>query len=327
MRGAMRLGRDFTNCLVFDYLSDEEKKAFAAGTLDLGSMNAAALHKTKLDTTRQIEVARKLGFGHVELDADPPNPYLGLPREHREKIKRVAEYNDITLSLHLPYSYVGGALCCMQEDDRAIAVELHKQCIEFAADIGAKHVNAHPGSAPFYHAVGRYRERMRRALVRSLVELAELASRLGVNFCMENNTVFDNVFSEIGECVLAIEDARRQGVDVYFNLDIGHWLTRADAGKEIPPSPEKVMEILPPELLKELHLNDYVPGKRMFHPPLHLEWGELKRENLGRYAEIVKRKGVEVVVLETALKNVEQVLARHDLLAAESRYVCEVFGV
>ena len=323
----MRLGRDYTNCLVFDYLSDEEKKATLSGELDMGAMNVIALPKAKLDIARQIEVTRKIGFGHVELDADPPNPYLNLPHEQREKIKRLAEYGGVTLSLHLPYSYVGGSVCCMQESDREVAVELQRRCIEFAADIGAKYVNMHPGSVPFYHTIGRYRERTRRALVQSLVELAEFASRRGVDFCLENNVAFDNIFSEIGDCITAIEDARQQGVDVYFNLDIGHWFTRADVGKEIPSPPEKVMEILPPDLIKELHLNDYIPGKRMFHPPLHLEWGPLKRENLRRYAEIVKRKGAEVIVVATTLKNLEQIQTRHELLAAESEYLREIFGV
>jgi len=323
----MRLGRDYTNCLVFDYLSDEEKKATLSGELDLGAMNVAALHKAKLDVARQIEATRKIGFGHIELDTDPPNPYLNLPHEQREKIKRLAEYGGVTLSLHLPYSYIGGNVCCMQESDREVAVELHRRCIEFAADIGAKYVNMHPGSVPFYHTIGRYRERTRRALVQSLVELAEFASRRGVDFCLENNVAFDNIFSEIGDCITAIEDARQQGVDVYFNLDIGHWFTRADVGKEIPSPPEKVMEILPPDLIKELHLNDYIPSKRMFHPPLYLEWGPLKRENLRRYAEIVKRKGAEVIVVATTLKNLEQIQTRHELLAAESEYLREIFGV
>ena len=322
----MRLGRDYTNCLVFDYLSEAEKKAFKEGKLDIGSINALALHKAKLDVNRQIEVTREIGFGHVELDADLPNPYINLSKEERAKIKRVAEYNDVTLSLHLPYSYVGGAVCCMQEIDRTTAVELHKKCIEFASDIGAKYIIIHPGSVPFYHAVGKYKERTHRALVGSLVEIAEFASNCDIALHLENNVAFDNAYSEVGDCVLAIEDARQQGVDVYFNFDIGHWFTRADVGKEIPSPPEKAMEILPREWLKEVHLNDYVPGKKMFHPPLHLEWGLLKRENLRRYAEIAKRKGVEVVVLETALKNNEQVIDRKNLLRTESQYVREIFG-
>ncbi len=87
------------------------------------------------------------------------------------------------------------------------------------------------------------------------------------------------------------------------------------------------MDDLPAEFVRELHLNDYIVGERIFHPPLHLESGALKRENLRRYAEIVKAKGVEVVVLETALRDLEQVLKHRELLEAETKYIREIFGV
>jgi len=323
----MRLGRDYTNCLMLDYLDDERKKSVESGDLDLGSANVFALEKAKSDVERQIEVTRELGMNHVELDSDSPDPYLEFDAARRREIRETAESNDVTLSLHLPYSYVGQSLCCLQESDRKIAVELDKQCLKFASDIGAKYAVTHPGTAPFYQTVGKYREFMREALVKSLVELGKLASESGVMLHLENNVAFDNLFIEVDECIDAIRLVRDQGIDLYFNFDIGHWFTRADIGKEIPNPPEKIMETLPDELLKELHLNDYVPGKKMFHPPIHLGWGPLKRENLERYAEIVKRKGVEVIVLETALKNLDQLRQRQELLREESEYVRKIFGV
>lgn len=322
----MRLGRDFTNCLVFDYLSEDEQRGVANGEIDLASMNALALEKAKADVERQIEVAREIGMNHVELDADAPNPYLDFDAARRKAIREAARSRDITLSLHLPYSYVGGALCCPQAEDRSIAVKLHRRCIEFAAEVGAKWLVAHPGHVPSYHAIGRYRDQAREALASSLLELGRLARDRGLALCLENNTAFNGIFCELEECLNVVEEVRRRGVEVYLNLDIGHWLTRADAGKPIPEHPELMFEALPPELLKEVHLNDYVPGERMFHPPLHLGWGVLGRGNLERYARLVKRKGVEVVVLETAMKSVEHVLDRYELLAAESKYIREIFG-
>lgn len=321
----MRLGRDYTNCLAFDYLTEEEKLDVIYGRIDLSSLSAISLAKAKMDVERQIEVTKKLGFHHVELDADPPNPYLNFDGPRRKDILETAESHDVTLSLHLPYSYVGGSACCPQEDDRAIAVELHKRCIEFAYDIGARYVTMHPGSVPTYHRVGKYRDLLRRALIRSLVETGRFAQNLGLIPCLENNTAFDDIFSEPNECLAVIEEVRELGVDIYFNFDIGHWFTRLDVGKPVPEPPESVMDSLPPDVLKVLHLNDYVPGEKMFHPPLHLEWGLLKRGNLERYAKIVKRKGVEVVVLETALKSIGQVLERYELLRAESQYVLDIF--
>jgi len=55
--------------------------------------------------------------------------------------------------------------------------------------------------------------------------------------------------------------------------------------------------------------------------------GFLKWGNLERYARLVKRKNVEVVVVETAMQSVEQVLDRERILSDESRYIREAFGL
>ncbi len=322
----MRLGRDYTNCLVFDQLSKDDKKAFERGSLDLASMNAIALEKAKLDVEHQVEVTKDLGMEHIELDADTPNPYISLDGGERRKIRELAESNGITYSVHLPYSYVGGSICAMQGSDRRAALELHRKSMQFAADVGAKYVNIHPGSVPFWHRAGKYKELIHAALLKSLLDLGKLAEDLKVDLILENNTAFDGIYSEIGDCLSVVRELRERGVELYFNLDIGHWFTRADTGSSIPDPPENVMEDLPPDYLKELHLNDYVPGEKMFHPPIHMEWGPLKRANLERYARIVKRKGVEVVVLETALKSVEQVLNRRELLREETKFIKDIFG-
>jgi sugar phosphate isomerase/epimerase len=312
--------------LVINYLGGTEKRALEEGNLDLASVNAIGLERAKLDVEHQIEVTRELGLNHIELDTDTPNPYLNLSDEAKRRVREAGESSGITFSVHLPYSYVGGALCSPQESDRRLAVELHKRCIRFAADIGAKYVNVHPGSAPFYHRVGKYRDSIHAALLRSLLEMGELAGSLGLDLHLENNTAFDGIYSEVGDCLSIIRELRERGLGVYFNLDIGHWFTRADVGSEVPEPPEKIMDEIPSDYVKELHLNDYVPGKKMFHPPLHLEWGLLKRGSLEGYAEIIRRKGAEVIVLETALKTPEQLVNWRELLRKETRYVKEIFG-
>ncbi len=321
----VRLGRDYTNCLVFDYLGEKEKRSLEKGELGLESMSALAFVKAKRDVERQIEVTRKLGMNHIELDADPPNPYLDFDGDRRREIKEVAEANDVTLSLHLQYSYVGGSVCSPQEADRGVAVELHKRCIQFAADVGARYAIMHPGSVPFYHRLGRYHSFIHDSLLRSLIELGGFAADRGLALHLENNTALDGIYSEIEDCLAIIKEARAQGAEIYFNFDIGHWFTRADFGKQIPDPPEDALEPIPPGYLKELHLNDYVPGKKIFHPPIHLGLGLLKRGNLERYARLVKRKGVETVVLETALRSIEQLLNREELLKRESEYVRDIF--
>jgi len=322
----MRLGRDYTNCLVLDHLSEQEKREFEQDKIDLATVNAIGLTKAKLDVEKQFEVTRELGMNHVELDGDPPNPYLELSPARRREIQEAAESQGVTLSFHLPYSYVGGSICCPQNQDRKIALNLQERCISFAEDVGAKYVNIHPGSVPFYHRLGRYNGIIRAALFTSLLKLDGVARDHGLALHLENNTAFDGVFSEPEDCLSLVKELRSAGAEICFNFDIGHWFTKADTGGQIPNSPELVMEKIPPEYFGELHLNDYVPGKKMFHPPIHLAWGLLKRENLERYAKIVKKKGVKVVILETAMKDKAQVLGWRDVLKQETDYVKNIFG-
>ncbi|MEW6592514.1 MAG: sugar phosphate isomerase/epimerase family protein [Candidatus Hadarchaeota archaeon] len=322
----MKLGRDYTNCLVLDHLNNEDRRAFEHGNLDLASVNAIGLEKAKLDVEMQLKVTQELGMSHVELDSDPPNPYVRLDQSRREEIRKAAEDAGISLSLHLPYSYVGGSICSPGEEERRTAVEFHKRCMKFASDVGAIYVNIHPGSAPFYHRLGKYNAIIRSSIVNSIVELGEFAKELGLLLHLENNTAFDGIYSELEDCISLVEELRSRGVDIYFNFDIGHWFTRADTGSQIPDPPEDSMKKIPKGYMKEVHLNDYVPGKKMFHPPIHLEWGLLKKENLKRYSEMVKAAGVEVVVLETAMKSNEQIMDSLDILKQESEYVRNIFG-
>lgn len=322
----MRIGRDYTNTLVYNYLTDAEKEKVASGELDLSSVCALGVMRAKEDVKGQIKVTKELGISHVELDADAPCPYLNFGPERRRAIKEFAEASDVTLSLHLPYSYVAASICCMQEEERSAAVELLKKYIEFAADVGMKYLVTHPGVAPFYHATGVYLDQVRDALIKSLVELGKFSADRGLALHLENNVASDRIFTEPEDCLKAVQEAREKGAEVYFNFDIGHWFTRADFGKEIPERPESLIETLPAEVLKELHLNDYISGG-LFHPLIHEGKGTLKRENLERFAEIAKRKGVEAVVLETAWRSVEQMLEGKELLVAETNYIREIFGV
>ncbi|MCK4647913.1 TIM barrel protein [bacterium] len=317
----MKLGRNFTNTFVFDELSEEEKKKVLSGEYDLFSMNALGLVKFKKNIHSQIKLAKEFGLDHVELDGDVPNPYPDFTREEKEKVREEAKKAGISLSLHLSYSNVGSSVCSLQELDRRKAVELQKVYIDFASDIGARYLIMHPGTAPFYMVSELYLERLKEALVKTLIELGGYAKERNLFLHLENNVAFDNIFVEPEDCIEVVERARKKGAEVYFNLDIGHWFTRADCGKDIPDEPERVMERIPKELVKELHLNDYVPGKKTFHPPLHLESGPLKKENLKKYFEIVKKLEPELIVLETAYKYLDQVKDRKKILEEETAYI------
>jgi len=322
----MRLGRDFTNLLYFEYLSDEDKRRLEAGEIVVADMDAVVQVTAKADIMRQVSVAKATGLDHVELDGAVPNPYLNFTDEKKHEVKDFAAKHGITLSLHLPYSYVTAAVCAPDEFDRQAAAGLQKRYVQFAADIGCKYCVLHPGVVPFYHATGKYFELVEASLVRTVTELGEFALRHGVELLLENNTAFDNVFVEPQEICAVLEKVRENGVKVHFNFDIGHWFTRADVGRSIPTPPEKIIEEIPSGLFKEVHLNDYIPVKRVFHPPLHDQIGLLKRENLERYAELVAWKGAELIVVETAIKTKEQVLQRDEILRKETEYLKSIFG-
>jgi sugar phosphate isomerase/epimerase len=323
----MKIGRDFTNLLYFNYLSDEDKRRLEAGEIGVSDMDATVQVTAKADIAGQAAAAKEFGLDHVELDGAVPNPYLSFTPEQKEEARVAIKRAGITLSLHLPYTYVGASTCAPHELDRRAAVELQKRYIEFASDIGCNYVNMHPGVVPFYHAMGKYFDLIRSSLVKTLLELGEVAKSRNVTLHLENNTAFDGCFFEPDELCSVVEEVRERGVEVYLNFDIGHWFTRADVGRPLPDPPEKIIEQIPEGMFKELHLNDYVPGKRLFHPPLHEGVGPLKRENLLRYAELVKRKGAGLIVLETAIKTKEQVLNRERIMREEADFVRSVLNI
>ena len=145
----MKLGRDFTNLLYFEYLSEADKRKLEAGELSVADMDATAQVRAKGDIARQVRVAKDLGLDHVELDGAVPNPYLEFTEQARQRARKTAEQAGITLSLHLPYSYVGASVCAPDESDRRAAVELHKRYIEFASGVGCNYCVLHPGSCRF----------------------------------------------------------------------------------------------------------------------------------------------------------------------------------
>lgn len=322
----MRIGRSFTNLLYLDYLNDTDRQKVLSGKMAVHDMDALVQVKEKADIPGQIRAAEEMGIDHVELDGAVPNPYLEFTDEQKREVRDAEASSKVSLSFHLPYTYIAECICAPAERDRRIATDLQKRYIKFASDIGCQYCNAHPGVVPFYHATGKYMEKVRDNLVRSLIELGKLAEEESVVFHIENNTAFDTVFVEPEELIDVVSEVRENDVDVHFNFDIGHWFTRADKGKDIPMPPEDVVKKIPGEMVKEFHLNDYIPGKKIFHPPLHTQSGLLKRENLERYAKMVKEKNVELIVVETAFRETDQVKNRDKILQQETQYLRDILG-
>ncbi len=321
----IKLGRNFTNLFVVDVLDKSQREKVLSGEIDLFSMNAIGLVEFKRRVKFQVDKAVEYGLNHIELDCDVPAPYAAMPKDERFAIRDYAREKGISFSVHLSYSGIGSGVACIQEEDRQKAVELHKLHIEFAKDIGALYLNMHPGTAPFYMNSPLFLEKIEKSLLKSVLELVDYAG--DCKFHIENNVSFDNIYVEPEVIIPFVEKCRENGAEVYFNLDIGHWFTRAEQGKKIPDRPEEVMKKIPKNLVKELHLNDYVPKKIIFHPLLHLTEGPLQKKNLIEYGKIVRTLEPEVIILETALKTKEQIAEREKLVREETAYVRECLGI
>jgi len=321
------LGRNFKNSLLLEHLDGQEKIAFIKGGMDLASINPIVLRKARTNIERQIKMILDLGLTHLELDSDSTDAYLSFDPERRRQINELAKSSGLTLSLNLPCSFINGGVCSLKEDDRKTAIEIQKRNIQFAADIGAKYVNLYPGNVPPENRAGNYKELVHQSLFNSLLELGKFANELGLAFHLENNTAFEGICNDINDCVAIVKEVREQGVPMYFNFDIGNWLTNAEFSRHMSAQPENLLMQIPPDYIKELHLSDYVPGEMVFRPPLHLEWGLLKHYNLEHYARLTKIKKAETVVLETEMKSIEQALNFKDVLRAETDYVLNIFQV
>lgn len=321
----MKLGRNFTNTLIAEVLDMQDREKVISGELDLSSMNALGLMEFKRAVDLQLDAAKKLGLDWLELDCDVPNPYLDFSDEECAKISSKAGEYGIELSIHLSYSSVGKEVSCIQDYERGLVVDLHKKYLDFGAKLGVKTCVLHPGTAPFYFLSPLFMEKLESALLSTLDTLVPYAQEKGIKLHLENNVSFDNIYWEVDDVLRVVEKIRNRGREIYFNFDIGHWFTRAEKGKEIPENFLEEMKKIPPEFVYEMHLNDYVPEKIIFHPPLIDTPGLLKHEVLKSYFDILnKRLKPEVVVLETAFKTKEQVAQGWELLEKETEYVRKV---
>jgi len=308
----MRLGRNFTNMLETTYLTEAQKEDLKAGKLTVPDMDATVQGKSKADITGQIDVVREIGLNHIE-----------------------AEEKDVSISVHLPYTFVAQSVVTFQEEDRIAACSLMKRYIDFAQKIGARLVNMHPGSVPFYQATGKYLDLANESLIKSTKELASYCKEKGLLMHVENNTAFDTIGVENDDMLELMKNVRVDGLDVKYCFDIGHWFTRAlpmFGKKELADPVESIVETIPAEMLYEVHLNDFwinpdpkgqPPFK--FHPPLHREQGFLKRANLENLNRIFKEKGVEVIIVETAVRDMNDLLNGIEVLKEESAYLAEIF--
>ncbi|MFB6356549.1 MAG: sugar phosphate isomerase/epimerase family protein [bacterium] len=322
----MRLGRNFTNLLEYEMLSEEEQNEFDEGDLSVADMDARVGNRIKRDVERQLEEANQEGLRHVELDAGIPNPYLEMEDDELESARQLSNELDVTLSLHLPYTFVANSTCSFQEEDRATACEYMKRYIDVADKLGCDYCVMHPGSIPYYQAEGTYLDIMEQSLIKSLKELGAYCEDRDMLLHLENNTQWDVGFVTKQEVVPVLQEVRDSGVDVRFCFDLAHIFTQVETSDEIPEPPEKLYRDLPEDLLHALHIGDYVPEEELFHPPIHRERGKLKRKNFENMAEIFEEKGIEVVIIETAVRERDDLRNGRQLMQEETEFLADIFN-
>ncbi|RMH55935.1 MAG: sugar phosphate isomerase/epimerase [Candidatus Hydrogenedentota bacterium] len=321
----MRLGRNFTNLLEYDYMPESAKKKFRAGKLDVADMDCRFQEKFKADIPRQVDAAIECGMTHVELDGGIPNPFLKMKKDALLKARDYAKEKDVTLSLHLPYTFVAEATCGFQEQDRKLAVRLLKRYIDVAAVLDCVHLIMHPGSIPFYQATGLYLQRSDKSLFKSLVELGQYASDRGMKLHIENNTKWDPAHVRPEETLPLLDKVAEKGVTVWYCFDLAHTFTLVERTEDIPRPPEAPYETIPARYYSAIHIGDFVPEKVLFHPPLHHDAGLLKAEDWKRIFRIFRRKGVETVIVETAVREREDLINGRQIMLEESRYIKTIF--
>lgn len=321
----MRLGRDFTNLLEFEYLTKEDREAFLAGALTVSDMDATVQIKVKADIPRQCQVAAETGLQHVELDGGIPNPYLTFTKDQIKKSRDAAAKYEITLSMHLPYTFTAAATCGFQEEDRQASVSYLKRYLDVAAELGCKFTVMHPGQIPFYQAVGRYLDISTRSLLASLTELGEYSDKKNMPLHMENNTFWDGRLYTADECLPIFEEVRKRGINLKFCFDLAHEFTGFKTLDEIPAHPEDRYHSVPHDLYMGIQIGDFIPEGRLFHPPMHRLLGRLKREHIVNMFRIFREKGVQYVVIESAVREREDLIRAYDLQAEEARFMREAF--
>ena len=178
---------------------------------------AAAIDEKNI--SEAIIFAKENGMGAVEISMNVP---AFLPQRYekaeRAEIKKLAEENGISLSLHGPENL---SFLNIQPKLLWAAKESYKEIIDFADDIGAKRITVHIGDNVCYTLTDKkvylddlYPEIYKEILFKVLRELRDYAKGKAY-LCLENTGRFNEFLSE------ALDELLKEG-DLYLTFDWGH---------------------------------------------------------------------------------------------------------
>lgn len=97
----MKIGRNFQDCLLSEYLSAEEKAGVAGRRVSPGDAARAHRKKVHTDVARQARVAADMGLQHVELEQNEHGLFSIYEPDALFAMRETAKIYGITLSVHL----------------------------------------------------------------------------------------------------------------------------------------------------------------------------------------------------------------------------------
>ncbi len=97
----MKIGRNFQDCLLAEYLSPEEKSGIAARQMTLSDAARTLRQKVHTDVARQVRVAADMGLQHVELEQNEHGLFSVYGPDALFAMRETAKIYGVTLSIHL----------------------------------------------------------------------------------------------------------------------------------------------------------------------------------------------------------------------------------
>jgi sugar phosphate isomerase/epimerase len=178
---------------------------------------ASAFEKDIYDS---IKYAKENNFKAVELNVNMPIFFPeNFSLEEREKIKKYAEENNITITLHGPEDIT---FLQLQDGINTASMNRVKEVIDFANDIGAKFLTLHIGASVCFTLTDKkiyidemFYEKYKKRLEENLLDIISY-SKNKVSICIENSGRFPEVL---------VQETLNKFIreyDLYLTWDIGH---------------------------------------------------------------------------------------------------------
>ncbi|MHA1575745.1 MAG: sugar phosphate isomerase/epimerase family protein [Candidatus Thorarchaeota archaeon] len=231
-----------------------------------------------------LSFCTELKMDYVEIQSEPPFMRSDMTTKDIELLQESLASFNITPTIHAPMDDVN--LSSLKERIRRVSLDLHKESIDLANDLGASIVVIHAGVCPV-DQLARLEDAQNRFRA-SLLELAYHAEPHGIIVGVENKqkTIDREIMLYPEEHISIVEEYRDLGVRGV--LDIGHANTvTADFEKYIQGFGD---------LLTEVHLHD---NDGIVDSHLSLGQGTIDFSEIWKSLRSISFKGPSILELKT----------------------------